>query len=109
MNRRFLGRSWTTFEKIVIVLVIAYLIAAVVASNVNLDIFVYAGFGTYVILGLIAFVKPNILFEVLKKENEDYLVRNQRKIPLIKAGIRYGGFALAVLGGALNYIFIVYY
>jgi len=49
------------------------------------------------------------LFEVLKKENEEYLVRNQRKIPLIKAGLRYGGFTLAVMGIALTYVFIVIY
>lgn len=102
-------KSRTTFEKIITVLILAYFIAVTVACNINLDIFVYAGFGTYVIIGLIAFVKPNIMFEVLKKENEEYLVRNQRKIPLIKAGFRYGGFALALMGAALNYVFIVYY
>lgn len=107
--KHIFDKSRTTFEKIFFILVIGYLIAAPVASNVNLDIFVYAGFGTYVIIGLTAFLKPNILFDVLRKENEEYLVRNQKKIPLIKAGFRYGGFFLAVLGAGLNYVFIVYY
>lgn len=102
-------RTRTTFEKIFTILVLGYCIAVIIASNINLDIFVYAGFGTYVIIGLIGFLRPGIMFEVLKKEHEDYLVRNQKKIPYIKAGIRYGGFCLAVLGAALNYIFIVYY
>jgi membrane protease YdiL (CAAX protease family) len=102
-------KSRTTFEKIITILVLAYFLAVIIASNINLDIFVYAGFGTYVIIGLIAFFKPNIMFEVLKKENEEYLARNQKKIPLIKRGFRYGGFALAVMGMALTYVFIVYY
>lgn len=103
------SRSRTTFEKILTVLIFLYVIAVIVASNINLDIFVYAAFGTYVILGMLAFFKPNILFDVLRKENEEYLVRNQRKIPLVKAGFRYGGLALAVLGIVLNYVFIVIY
>lgn len=103
------SKTRTTFEKIITILIFLYVIAIIVASNYNLDIFVYAAFGTYIIIGLISFLKPDILFEVLKKENEEYLVRNQRKIPLIKAGFRYGGLALAVLGGALNYVFIVLY
>ncbi|RNC29804.1 MAG: hypothetical protein AWM53_00022 [Candidatus Dichloromethanomonas elyunquensis] len=105
----FSDKSTTTFEKIIGVLVVAYIIAAIIACNVNLDIFVYAGFGTYVIIGLIAFIKPGILFEVLRKENEEYLARNPKKIPLIKAGFRYGGFALSLLGCALTYVFIIYY
>jgi len=99
----------TTFEKIVAILISAYVIAFVIACNVNLDILVYAAFGTYVIIGMISFIRPKILFDVLIKENEDYLVRNQKKIPLIKAGFRYGGFMMAVIGVALNYVFIVYY
>jgi len=86
-----------------------FFIASVIASNINLNIFVYAGFGSYIILGLLAFLRPNLVFEVLRKENEEYLVRNQRKIPLIKAGIRYGGFAIAVSGVVLNYIFVYFY
>ena len=85
------------------------ILALFIASNVNLDILVYAGFGSYVVIGLVAFIRPRILFEVLKKEHEQYLVRNQRKIPLIKAGIRFGGFGLAALGVSLTYIFIVIY
>lgn len=108
MMKSFFNKS-TTFEKIITILIFVYFIAVMIGSNMNLDVYVYAGFGTYVIIGLIAFLKPNIMFDVLKKENEEYLVRNQRKIPLIKAGFRYGGFTLAVLGVALNYIFIVYY
>lgn len=102
-------RSKTTFEKIVIISMFLSVAALVIASNINLDILVYAGFGTYVAIGLLAFIRPSILFEVLKKENEEYLVRNQRKIPLIKAGLRYGGFTLTVMGIALTYIFIVIY
>ena len=102
-------RSRTKFEKIVIILMVISVAALFVASNVNLDILVYAGFGTYVAIGLLAFLKPAMLFEVLIKEHEEYLVRNQRKIPLIKAGIRYGGFTLSILGVALTYIFIVIY
>lgn len=102
-------KSRTTFEKIITILIFIYFIAIMVASNINLDVYVYAGFGTYVVIGLIAFIKPNIMMEVLKKENEDYLVRNQKKIPFIKAGFRYGGFALAITGAALNYVFIVFY
>lgn len=103
------SKSRTTFEKIVIILMFLSVAALFIASNVNLDILVYAGFGTYVAIGLVAFFKPRILFEVLKKENEEYLVRNQRKIPYIKAGIRFGGFALVTLGVTLTYIFIVIY
>lgn len=103
------SKSRTTFEKIIIILIILFFIAVLIASNVNLDIFVYAGFGTYVAIGLLAFIKPGILFEVLKKEHEEYLVRNQRKIPVIKAGIRLTGFTLTLLGAALTYIFIVIY
>jgi len=102
-------KSRTTFEKIITVLIIAYLIAALIACNVNLDILVYAGFGTYVIIGLIAFIRPNIMLDVLKKENEEYLARNQKLIPYIKSGFRFGGLAMAILGAALNYVFIVYY
>jgi hypothetical protein len=102
-------KSKTTFEKIVTILMLAFLIAAVIACNINLDILVYAGFGTYIIIGLIAFMKPNIFFDVIRKEHEQYLVRNQKKIPLIKTGFRYGGFAMAAMGAALTYIFIVYY
>ena len=102
-------RSRTKFEKIVIILMLISVVALFVASNINLDILVYAGFGTYVVIGLLAFIKPSMLFEVMKKEHEEYLVRNQRKIPLIKAGIRYGGFTLTVLGVSLTYIFIVIY
>lgn len=102
-------RSRTKFEKIVIILMLISVVALFVASNVNLDILVYAGFGTYLVIGLLAFIRPGIVFEVLKKEHEEYLVRNQRKIPIIKAGIRYGGFTLSVLGVALTYIFIVIY
>ncbi|NLI93176.1 MAG: hypothetical protein GX434_13630 [Peptococcaceae bacterium] len=105
----FLDKSRTTFEKIIAILVIVYIIAAVIGCNFDLNILVYAGFGTYVIIGLIALIKPGIMFEVLKKENEDFLVRNQKKIPLIKAGFRFGGFALSLLGCALTYVFIVYY
>ncbi|HHV65294.1 MAG TPA: hypothetical protein GXX46_09510 [Peptococcaceae bacterium] len=107
--KRIFDKSWTTFEKIFFSLIFCYLIAFIVACNLNLDILVYAGFGTYVILGLLAFFRPRIFFEVLKKENEDYLVRNQKKIPLIKAAIRYGGLILALMGAFLNYVFIVYY
>lgn len=107
--RPIFSRSRTTFEKIFIILMVLFFIALLIASNVNLDIFVYAGFGTYVIIGLLAFIKPGILFEVLKKEHEDYLVRNQRKIPTIKAVIRLSGFTLTVLGVALTYVFIVIY
>jgi hypothetical protein len=107
--RPIFDKSRTTFEKIFFSLIFCYLIAVVIACNFNLDIFVYAGFGTYVILGLLAFVRPSIMFEVLKKENEEYLVRNQKKIPLIKTGFRFGGLMLAMLGAGLNYVFIVYY
>jgi hypothetical protein len=82
---------------------------AVIGCNVNLDLIVYATFGCYVIIGLTSFIRPKILFEVLKKENEDFLVRNQRLIPYIKAGFRWGGLALAFVGVALNYVFIVYF
>lgn len=102
-------KSRTTFEKIFTTIIITFLLAALIACNVNLDILVYAGFGSYVLIGLLAFLKPKLLFDVLKKENEEYLVRNQKKIPLIKAGIRYGGFTMVVMGAALTYIFIVLY
>lgn len=105
----FLDKSRTTFEKIMLILVIAYLIAAVIACNFNLDILVYAGFGTYILIGLLALAKPGVLFDVLRKENEAYLVRNQKKIPLIKAGFRFGGLLLSVMGGVLTYVFIVCY
>lgn len=104
--KQIFGNKKTAFEKVFLFLIILFLIASVIASNVNLDILVYAGFGSYVVLGLLAFFRPNLVFEVLKRENEDYLVRNQRKIPLIKAGIRYGGFAIAVFGVVLNFIFV---
>lgn len=107
--RPVFDKSRTTFEKIFVMLIFAYFVAALVGSNVNLDIYVYAGFGSYVFIGLLAFFKPKLLFDVIRKENEEYLVRNQRKIPKIKAGIRYGGFALAMLGLSLNYIFIMFY
>lgn len=102
-------RSRTLFEKIFLTLVVLSVIAFFFGSDVNLDIIVYTGFGAYVIIGLFAFVLPGKMMDVLKKENEDYLVRNQKKIPLIKAGFRFGGFALAALGGALGYIFTVFY
>ncbi|QHA00098.1 hypothetical protein [Dehalobacter restrictus] len=102
-------RSTTLFEKIFLTLVILSLIAFLVGCNVDLDILVYAGFGAYVILGLFAFMQPKKMMEVLKKENEDFLVRNQKRIPLIKTGFKFGGFTLAILGIALGYIFTVYY
>ena len=102
-------RSRTTFEKIVTILVIVYCLTAIFASGINPDVIVYGGFGTYVIIGLISFIRPKIMIDVLKKEDEDYLVRNQRKIPRLKNLFRLGGFTLAVIGAALNYIFVVYY
>lgn len=102
-------KSRTLFEKIFMILVVLSIIAFFFGSNVNLDILVYIGFGAYVIIGLFAFVLPGRMLDVLKKENEDYLVRNQKKIPLIKAGFRCGGFALAALGGVLGYVFTVFY
>lgn len=103
------GKKKTAFEKVFVILILGFIIASVVASNINLNILVYAGFGSYVVLGLVAFFRPNSVFEILKREDEDYLVRNQRKIPLIKAGIRYGGFVIAVFGVVLNYIFVSFY
>ncbi|UWG96208.1 hypothetical protein LPY66_15055 [Dehalobacter sp. DCM] len=102
-------RSRTLFEKIFFTLVVLTVIAFFFGSNLNLDILVYVGFGAYVIIGLFAFILPGKMMDVLKKENEDFLVRNQKKIPLIKAGFRCFGFALAVLGGVLGYIFTVHF
>jgi len=103
------NKSRTVFEKIIFILVVGCIAAFIAASRLNLDIFVYAACGTYIIIGLIAFFRPKLVFDVLKKENEDYLVRNQRKIPSIKRAFRYAGVALALTGAALNYILIVYY
>ena len=105
--KRVFNKSRTMFEKIFIWMIILSVVALFIASNVNLDILVYAGFGTYVVLGLLAFFRPRLLFEIILREHEEYLVRNQRKIPLIKSAIRLGGFTLAVMGVALTYIFIV--
>lgn len=107
--KRVFDRSRTLFEKIFISSIFVYLIAVVIACNVNLDIFVYAGFGVYIILGLIIFIRPKYLFDAVKKENEDFLVRNQRKLPLLMTAFRLAGFTLVVMGAALGYVFIVYY
>jgi hypothetical protein len=61
------------------------------------------------VIGMVSFLRPKIMLDVLKKEDEEYLVRNQRIIPYLKSGFRWGGFALSLIGAALNYIFIVYY
>ncbi|NLM21493.1 MAG: hypothetical protein GX207_07075 [Peptococcaceae bacterium] len=107
--RAIFDKSRTLFEKILIIVVLIYGIVAVIGCNVNLDLIVYATFGSYVLIGLTSFIRPKILFEVLKRENEDFLVRNQRLIPYIKSGFRWGGLALALVGLALNYVFIVYF
>jgi len=91
------------------IVVLLYGIVAIIGCNVDLDLIVYATFGSYVILGLVSFLRPKLLFEVLKKENEEFLVRNQKLIPYIKSGFRWGGLALALIGVALNYVFIVYF
>lgn len=100
-------KSRTLLEKIVTILIFTFFIMVILGSNINLDIIIYAGFGSYIIIGLLFFVLPSVPYAVLIREKEEYLVRNQRKIPLIKSGFRYGGFALACLGAALTYIFIV--
>jgi membrane protease YdiL (CAAX protease family) len=104
--RPIFKRGRTAFEKIVFCLAFLYVPAYILASNIDLDILVYASFGTYVIVGLIALFKPKLLMEVLKKENEDYLVRNQRKIPYLKIGFRLLGLALIIIGVSLNYYLI---
>ena len=102
-------QSRTTFEKIFFSVIVLYLVITIIGCNVNLDMIVYASFGSYVILGLLSFLRPKMMMDVLKKEDEEFLVRNQKLIPSLKKGFRWGGLFLIVTGVLLNYIFIVYY
>jgi hypothetical protein len=66
------------FEKLVLFLLLVFLIAAPLSFKVNKSIIFYVGIVNYFILGAAITVKPNLVVDVMRKNNRKlnkYMVR----------------------------------
>lgn len=96
----------TLFEKIVLVLLLVFILSIPLALLLHKDIVIYAGLINYFIIGLVILIKPGLVIEIMKKNNEKYQQVTEERIIFLTSGLRVGGIVFVLVGIALVYFLL---
>lgn len=101
-------KTLSSFEKLVIFLVLIFVIAIPLSFLVNKEIMVYVGIINYLILGLAIAVKPEFITDMMRKNSKRKPdeVYEKRLIRLTRA-IRVFGILFVGVGLAFFYILVL--
>lgn len=91
-------KPMTPFEKLVLFLLLIFIITVPVAYFVNKQIMVYVGLVNYFILGLASAAKPNLIIDIMRKNNERFEQIYGNKVGSLTLAIRVFGIFFVGVG-----------
>lgn len=93
----------SSFEKLVLFLLLLFLVASPLAFWIRKDIIVYVGLFNYLILGLAITLKPEMVIDIMRKNNLRFEEIYGQKIATLKRVIRSLGLLFVGVGAILYY------
>lgn len=93
----------TPFEKLVLFLALVFVVASPLALLFNKDIMIYIAMLNYFILGLAVAFKPEMIVDIMRKNNKRFEELYSKKITVLVRSIRVLGIIFTVIGIYFTY------
>jgi len=101
-------KSLTTFENLVLFLLLIFIIAIPLSFFINKQIMVYAGLINYIIIGLAIAVRPQFLTEIMRKNsNRKADEVYEKRMKKMTVAIRIFGILFVGIGVAFFYFLVL--
>lgn len=100
-------KTLSSFEKLVLYLVLVFVVSAPLAFLINQDIMIYVALINYFILGFATAFKPDLIIESMRKNKEKFETYDADKIKKLSLMIRVFGILLLAFGIYFLYLFVL--